>query len=44
MSDCKVEREMDWWICAVSAMLQTLYQTVEVQMELSREAKLLTYQ
>lgn len=36
--------EMDRWIVAASAVMQTLYQNVMVKRELSRKAKVLIYQ
>ena len=42
-SEGKMEREMDRWIGAVSAVIQVLYRSV-VKKELSRKAKLSIYQ
>ncbi|KAK0140999.1 hypothetical protein N1851_021987 [Merluccius polli] len=40
MSEWKMEREMDRWIGAASAVMRALYRTVVVKRELSRKAKL----
>ncbi|KAK0147518.1 hypothetical protein N1851_012990 [Merluccius polli] len=43
-SEGKIEREMERWIGAVSAVMQALYWTAVVKRELSQKAKLLIYQ
>jgi len=42
-SEGKMEREMDRWIGAVSAVMRTLYLSVVVKRELSQKAKLSIY-
>ncbi len=38
-----MEREIDRWIGAASAVMQALYRSIGVKRELSRKAKLLIY-
>ena len=43
-SEGKIEREIDRWIGAASAVIQALHQSVVVKKELSRKAKFSIYQ
>lgn len=40
MSDGRLEREIDRWIGAASALMQILYQSIVVKRKLSRKPKL----